>query len=196
MENAKPNYKRKNYFIDKPFQSQFILKFCFLVAIGGALTIAILYLLARQSNTVAFVNSRVVVKTTADFILPILIQTILIVLVLVSLGAIAVTLFVSHKIAGPLFRFRKVLEQLGEGDFCCDFKLRNLDQLQNLAKELNNMISKIRGEIKQLKNNSASLRDKLDNLSEKETEETKKKEIADLKGIAREINRLIDYFKV
>jgi len=186
---------RRTYFIDKSFQSKFILKFCALVAIGGALTIAIVYFLARQSNTVAFVNSRVVVKTTADFILPLLIQTVVIVLVLISLATLAVALFVSHKIAGPLYRFKKVIQQLKEGDFCCDFKIRHLDQLQDLAQELNDMILKVRGEIKSLKGQVTSLADKLEDFSEQENPETKKKDLGELKHITKEINKIIGYFK-
>jgi len=193
--NNRTGYGRRTYFIDKSFQSKFILKFCSLVAIGGALTIAILYLLARHSNTVAFVNSRVVVKTTADFILPILVQTVIIVLILISLATIGVALFVSHKIAGPLYRFRKVIQQLKEGDFCSDFKIRHLDQLQDLAQELNDMIAKVRGELRQLKGHIDSLADKLDSLSEQETSETKKKDLSELKHITKEINKIIGYFK-
>ena len=186
---------RRTYFIDKSFQSKFILKFCSLVAIGGALTIAIVYLLARHSNTVAFVNSRVVVKTTADFILPLLVQTVVIVLVLISLATLGVALFVSHKIAGPLYRFKKVIQQLKEGNFCCDFKIRHLDQLQDLAQDLNDMILKVRGELRLLKTQVASLDDKLDGLSEQETSEAKKKDLNELKHIAKEINKIIGYFK-
>jgi len=80
---TKRHVRRKNYFIDKSFQTRFILKFCSLVIAGGLLTVGLLYCLARQSTTVAFMNSRVVVKTTADFILPILIQTAAIVVIIV-----------------------------------------------------------------------------------------------------------------
>ncbi|MDP6686286.1 MAG: hypothetical protein QGI05_04970, partial [Candidatus Omnitrophota bacterium] len=92
MTKAK-GYKRRTYFIDKKFQTKFILKFCALVAVGGFLTIGILYCLAVQSTTVSFVDSRVVVQTTADFILPILLQTVLIVMIVVSFATIFITLF-------------------------------------------------------------------------------------------------------
>jgi len=143
-------HRRKNYFIEKKFQAKFILKFCLLVIAGGLLTVGILYFLASRSTTVAFVNSRVVVKTTADFILPILIQTVAVVVIITGLATIFVTLFVSHKIYGPLYRFKKVMEKLAEGDFSEDFRLRHSDQLRELADTFNNMIAKLRERFKNI----------------------------------------------
>lgn len=193
--NVRP-YKRKIYFIEKEFQAKFIFKFCILVAIGGLLTVGILYLMAMQSNTVSFVNSRVVVCTTADFILPILIQTVAIVTVIVGLATILVTLFVSHKIAGPLYRFKKVMQALIEGDFSSDFKIRHLDQLQDLADTFNTMIVKIRTELKALRDNFAALKTKLDDIAENEVSEHKRPYLNELKRISIELNKIIQQFKI
>ena len=195
MEEVKRTYKRRIYFIEKSFQARFILKFCALTAFGGLLTIAILYILARQSTTVSFVNSRVVVHTTADFILPVLIQTVAIVTIFVGLATIIVTLFVSHKIAGPLYRFKRVMQGLTEGDFSGDFRLRHLDQLQDLADVFNKMIVKIRTELKGLKDNFQSVKEKLNNISEQEVSEHKRAYLKDLKRIAAELDRIMYYFK-
>lgn len=197
MNNSekKTYLKRKNYFIEKPFQTKFILKFCLLVAVGGLLTIGILYFLAMQSTTVAFVNSRVVVKTTADFILPILIQTVVIVMIIVSIGTMAVTLFVSHKIAGPLYRFKKVMKTLEEGNFSSNFRIRTADQLKDLADAFNNMIIKIRTELKTIKDNFFSLDEKLNNISEEDVVEKKRSLLSELKRISGELNKKVDHFK-
>lgn len=136
--------RRRNYFIERSFQARFILKFCMLVALGSLLTIGILYFIGMRSTTVAIVNSRVVVKSTADFLLPVLIQTVLVVMVLVSIAAIIVTLFVSHKIAGPLYRLKKAMHSLGEGNFSIEIKLRKLDQLKDIAEAFNAMARKLK----------------------------------------------------
>lgn len=197
MDNANVRpYKRRIYFIEKDFQAKFILKFCILVAISGLLTIGMLYLLARQSTTVSFVNSRVVVRTTADFILPVLIQTVAIVTIIVGLATIVVTLFVSHKIAGPLYRFKKVLELLGQGDFSSGFKIRRLDQLQDIADAFDNMISRVREELKALKDNFQILKEKLDNISESEVAEHRRSILNELKKISNELNKIMHYFKI
>ncbi len=191
----KRSCKRRNYFIEKKFQGRFILKFCALVFVGGLLTIGMLYFWATHSTTVAIVHSRVMVKTTADFILPILIQTVAVVTIIVSLAAIIVTLYISHRIAGPLYRFKKVMEVLGEGDFSDDFKIRLLDQLQDLADTFSTTIRKIRTELKALKDNLSCLTEKLDVVSEGEASEQKRSYLNELKHISERLNKIMSYFK-
>ncbi len=153
--------KRHIYFIEKSFQAKFIMKFCSLVVFGGLLTIGLLYLWAAKATTVSIVNSRVVVTNTANFILPLLIQTVIIVTVIVAMAAVAVTLFMSHKIAGPLYRFKKIMEALSEGDFLNHVKIRKSDQLQDLAKIFDEMIAKNRTKIKALKTDLSVFNEKL-----------------------------------
>lgn len=193
--NEPRTYKRRTYFIERQFQTKFILKFCALVAVGGLLTIGILYFLSMRSTTVSIVNSRVVVRSTADFLLPVLLQTVLIVTVLVSIATIIVTLFVSHKIAGPLYRFKKVMQVLAEGDFSSEFHIRHLDQLQDVADTFNEMIRKIRQELGQLKHNLLTLKEKLSDISEHEIAEHKRSALAELKRICEELNKVSRYFK-
>jgi methyl-accepting chemotaxis protein len=196
MEKAKkPSMRRRTYFIEKKFQTNFIIKFCSLVIVGGLLTIGIIYFLAKQSTSVSIVNSRVIVRSTADFLLPVLFQTVAVVVVLIGLAAVGVTLLVSHKIAGPLYRFQKVMQTLTEGDFSKDFRIRKLDQLQSLADEFNNMIRKTRGQLNLLKNNFVSLKSKLDDLPESDVSSQKRTSLKELKSISEELNKIIKYFK-
>ena len=139
--------RRRNYFIEKSFQARFVSKFCILVVCGGLLTITTLYIMGMGSTTVSIVNSRVLVKSTADFLLPVLIQTFLVVVVLAGAATILVTLFFSHQIAGPLYRLKKAMEQLSEGDFKVEIKLRQADQLKELAETFNTMVRKLKAKL-------------------------------------------------
>lgn len=196
MENApKPKFKRRILFIEKKFQAKFILKFCALVLLGGLLTVGMLYLFAMQSTTVSIVDSRVVVRTTADFLLPVLIQTVLIVTVIVSIATISVTLFISHKIAGPLYRFKKTFDELAEGDFSGDFRIRHLDQLQDLASNFNRMITRLREHLGLLKSNFITLKEKVDKIAEHETSPAGRSLLAELKESCERLKKAFDYFK-
>jgi len=136
--------KRRIYFIDRKFQVQFIMKFCLLVIVGSLVTVSLLYIIGSRTTTVSFENTEAVVKSTADFIIPILIQTVIIVMVITGIFTIMLTLFISHKIAGPLFRLEKEFKSMAEGDISADFKLRGDDQLQNIAASLNEMKARLR----------------------------------------------------
>jgi len=194
-KNTEAPYRRRNFFIDKEFQSKFIFRFCGVVLGAGLITIGILYLLASRSTTVSIMDSRVVVRTTADFLLPILIQTVVIVTIMASLATILMALFASHKIAGPLFRFKKIIQSMEGGDLSSDFNIRHLDQLQDLSSTFNSMIKKLRMEQNRIKINFIALKEKLDSISEQEISEHKRSSFKELKRVSQELEKIIEYFK-
>ncbi|MBF0387895.1 MAG: methyl-accepting chemotaxis protein [Candidatus Omnitrophica bacterium] len=168
MADIKARDQRRNYFINKDFQSRFIIQFCLLVVFSGVLTIIILYFWGKASTTVAIVNSQVMVRPTGDFLFPVLVQTGLIVMVIVGLATIVVTLLFSHKIAGPLYHFRSVIQGLKEGDFSRDVHIRDYDQLQDLAVEMNAMIVAVRQQINLTKASIATFKNKEGNVFDKD----------------------------
>ena len=138
MQNDNKN-RRRNYFIDRKFQSQFIMKFCLIIIIASLMIGGLTYYFNRQTTTVAFENLKVVVKSTADFILPTVLYILGIVTVLVGIATIAVTLFTSHKIAGPIYRLKIELEKMKNKDLSSAVYLRADDQLKKVAFELDEM---------------------------------------------------------
>jgi len=155
MERSKN--RRKNYYIDKQFQAKFILKFCSLIVIGSAMSSLIIYAMSTATVTTTFENSRLTIKSTADFILPAIALSSGISVILISLTAIIITLFTSHKIAGPLYRLNKDVQELLRGNLKTEFNLRVTDEVKPLAESLNVMASTLRERI-------STIKDKLDSL--------------------------------
>ena len=131
--------KRRQYFIQKDFQAKFILKFCMILLIGIIISIGLLFLFSENSLTSTFEQSRLVIQNTADAILPGVYLSHLIALVLIILLTIVTTLLISHKLAGPLFRFQKELNEIGNGDLSKVVKVRKKDQIKAMADSLNQM---------------------------------------------------------
>ena len=128
MPDTKRSYKRRQYFIKKEFQVKFILKFCLLIVVGAIISTGLLFLFSQDTLTSSFQQSRLVIKSTGLAILPSVLYTNLITLGLIAIAAIIVTLFVSHKMAGPLFRFEKELRNIGEGDLTTKVVVRKDDR--------------------------------------------------------------------
>ena len=177
--------KRRNYFIDKKFQSNFIIKFCLLVAAAGALIMVALYVLTKKATTVSFVNSRVIVQSTADFIFPVLIQTFIVATVLISLATIIFTLFISHRIAGPAFRFKKVLKSIAEGDFCGECRIRKNDSLHDVAVAINKVMENMRIALKETDTRISSLKETVKNMPDQASSNNLKKIISELEKTFR-----------
>ena len=194
META-PEYKRSNYYISREFQTRFIVRFCFLVAAGSFVTMALLYAFSANSTTVAIVQSRVRVMTTADYLFPFLAQTVIIVTVLVGGASAAVTLFMSHKIAGPLYRFKQTFKELASGNFTNQVRLRKGDQLIEVASDFNHMIAAVRGQILATRANIESARIDLDNVSEFNIEDSKRHQFLALKKKVLDAEQAINFFR-
>lgn len=183
MEVLQAN-RRKNYMIDKSFQGKFIVKFCLVVMLASLLTGMLIYYFNLQTTTVAFENSKVVVKSTSDFILPIMVQILIMVTVAASFAAASVTLFTSHKIAGPVYRLKIELERMKKGDLTTDVQLRANDQLQKAAEELEGLRSELQSNIKELKKNYESVKQALD-----------KNELSSAKDSIEKVESILTRFK-
>lgn len=59
-------------------------------------------------------------------------------LVLIAWG----TIFISHRIAGPFFRFSKAFDEIEKGDYRARIFLRKLDEGQPVAREFNDAMEK------------------------------------------------------
>ena len=143
--------KRRQYFVQKGFQSKFILKFCIVLFIGIIISVGLLFLFSQNTLTSSFEQSRLVIKNTASAILPSVFLSHLIALVLITLLTIAVTLLVSHKFAGPLFRFQKDLEDIGSGNLTKVVKIRKNDQVKAMVDSLNQMRENLQEKILDIK---------------------------------------------
>lgn len=171
--------KRRNYFIDKSFQTKFILKFCLLIASASLLTGIFIYWFNRQTTTVAFENLKVVVKSTSDFVLPIMSGVLVAVIFLAGIATIAITLFTSHKIAGPLYRLKVELTKIKSGDLSSTIRIRAEDQLQKVASEFEDLRLVLKGSIGTLRENWKPIKISLEKLKDKIKDEKEKEQIQD-----------------
>ena len=147
------NEQRRNYFIDKKFQFRFILKFCLVTVLASIVIGALVYMFNLNTTTVAFENLRVVVKSTSDFIMPAVLIILMIVTGVTAIIIIGVTLFTSHKIAGPLFKLNKELGKIKEKDLTSPIRIRSADQLQRIAATFEEMRLEYNKTMKEIKLN-------------------------------------------
>jgi len=181
---GKISERRKTYFIEKKFQTRFILRFCLLVLFSSLIFAGITYLVSKRTLSVSFIHAKAKVLSTSDFLFPILVQTVIVVTVAISFFTVILALFFSHKIAGPLYRLKKELEAIGKGILVEDFHFRKKDQLQDLALSLSSMVKRLREKIGDLKSAWGQLKDSLKELAKEDKEKIQK------------IDDILEYFKI
>lgn len=60
-------------------------------------------------------------------------------------------IFISHKIAGPIYHFEKSARAIRDGDLSVDFHIRKTDELKEAASSLEEMVESLRKDIKDIK---------------------------------------------
>jgi len=193
---------RRQYFINKAFQAEFIVKFCVLVALGCIVFGAILYAFSSSTLTTSFENSRLVVKSTADYILPGLLFGGVIVGFLTAVVTSLVVVLMTHRVAGPIYRFEKYAQEVGSGQLCSELKIRKKDQFQNLVGAFNKMTDGLRSGLIKVAGVSQKLDGLIDQLSDSSNKEELllkediKKIVSELRTDKQDLKKALAYFKV
>ena len=194
-------YKRRNYFIDRAFQTEFVLKFCGLVILGSALFGILLYLFSKNALTTSFENSRLVIKSTSDYIFPGLLLGGLITAIITAISASIVVILMTHRIAGPMYRFEKYIKEVGSGKLCPDLRIRKKDQFQNMVDALNKMTDDLKLGLTEVNDVSSKLDKLIGELSDSSNmeillREDIKKIVNELKKDKQNLSKALGYFKI
>lgn len=151
--------QRRQYYIKGSFQRRVIVQVCALVIGGCGLFAVTLYVYGTRTLTTAFVDSKLRVMSTAEFLLPALGLVTLVVASLVAIAAAVRMLLLSHRIAGPLYRLEKTAEAIGEGQLDLQVSFRSGDQLQELARSMNAMMRELRTHVQEIQTQTQQLRE-------------------------------------
>ena len=156
--NEKPLLKRRRYFIDKKFQTSFIIDFLLIIVLA-TLALMLLFLYYSQDTlTVGYTGSEVKLLHTSDFFLPTLLLSSIVITILSGIVGTIVLILISHRIAGPLYRFAMILNKLCKGDLTGRrIKLRAKDQFSDLADSINTLTEVMNADIGTIKTQTAEI---------------------------------------
>jgi len=131
--------KRKKLFIKKEFQTDFSIKFLILIALESALAIGLFVYFSRGTVITGYSGTELVIARTGEYFLPTILLANLAIIGVTAVAGFIVMVAYSHKIAGPLYRFEKSIDEMASGDLTSRFNLRANDQLEELAAKINRL---------------------------------------------------------
>lgn len=193
MNNIKR--KRKNYFIDKKFQGAFILKFCLLMGLGLLVSAVGLYLFSKSSVTTSFVNSRLSIVSTADYIRPALIWSGFLVFFAVVAIAATVFMYITHRISGALFSIERNLENIAEGDLSSQSRLRSTDQLQKMSESVTRISETLKEKLSQAKLEAVGIEKEAEKLLSDTGNNDINSKIKPIADMLKNLRAKLDYFQ-
>jgi len=151
---SKKKYKRRRILVDKEFQTKFVFNIYVVIVIFILLLgILLVYLSSREMSGSVY-SKIVTIKSTKQLLLPLVIKITIIILVVAFVIVGARFLLFSHKIAGPMLRFKRCLNELKAGDLTINIRFRKKDELKDVAKLLTAAVKELNKRIKRIKNNS------------------------------------------
>jgi len=66
---------------------------------------------------------------------------------LLALGIVVIGLLMSHKLAGPLWKVEKAARMVAEGNLSYNLTLRDNDEVQEFARQVNGMVKGLRQKV-------------------------------------------------
>jgi methyl-accepting chemotaxis protein len=191
--------KRRIYFIDKEFQTKYILLTIFLLLTYTFAFIIIIF--SPYILTLYFDFYSLSEKAEAARTLLILHAKVWpgIAGIILLFGVLSI--FITHKIAGPLYRLKKTISEITNGNLDVRVKLRKGDDLKDLAEHVNMLSEELRTFVNTVKVDYDLLSEYILDL-EREidakmiTEESGRKIIKKVQNSRKNIEATLDKFKI
>lgn len=152
---------RRNYFIKKKFQLTFIFRFLILILIEAALIGGLFMYISTDTVTTGYFNSILTIERTPNFFFTPVVFIVLIVVIGVTISGMIIFILLSHRIAGPLYRFERDLEEIAAGDLTKRINLRKTDQLVDFKDALNSLVESLDHRMGLIKTSFAELKELL-----------------------------------
>ncbi len=156
---SKTSYKRRNYFIKKNYQGKLILGYFLFVVVGCLIFAISLALLSADSMTMVYQDNDLHIGQTPFMLLKQLLTANWIFIVLGSGLVVLVAMFITHRLAGPMFRLERAVDNMNRGQLDDVIYLREKDEGKELAAKLNNFNRELSDQIGQIRKRSQNIED-------------------------------------
>ncbi|MFC2091945.1 HAMP domain-containing protein [Elusimicrobiota bacterium] len=107
--------------------------------------------------------------------------------------AIAISLYISHKFAGPIVHIEKSIEKVSTGDLTHKVYFRSGDELKHLAHYFNYMVGKMKQAVENDRKITHRVMGELEKLKDKVIDEEAKNRIGDMQT---SLQKVTEYWKV
>lgn len=188
-EMSKPMFKRKQYLVAKKFQLKYVGIILLLMFLTATLCSYVVYytsmMLMGEKLANVYPQGRLIhIVNLVNF-------RILLSVILVTPLVAVIGIFLSHRIAGPIYRIEKFLANMAEGDLSSRIFLRQGDELIVVANSINKLADSLESTVRNQKAQLGTISKELDQLKR-----SKPQEIAKLEGEINSLIKELERFKV
>ncbi len=158
---TRARYKRRNYFIKKNFQGKLILGYFLFMVAGCLLFTAIFAALSADTMTMVYQDNDLQMGQTPLVLIKQAVAAHWIFIVLGGVLVVVATMFITHRLAGPIFRLERAADHMINGRLDDVIYLRKKDEGQELAEKLNQFNLELSRKIRQVEKRAKNIDDVL-----------------------------------
>lgn len=182
-------WKRRNFFIKKDLQGKYMFSFFIFVVAGSIIFTLIFSLLSSNTMTIVYDNYKLQIGKTPLILMKEILSAQWIFIVAGGFMVVILSMFLTHRFAGPIFRFEKSIEEMTKGKLNFRIYLRAKDEGKELAEKINILIDMLSSNIKEMRRLSEEVNNKLTDANNSLKENKDGKEPALDIEIAGDLNR-------
>ena len=171
--------------IQSDFTTAFQARYCLSMAAGSIVTSLLFYVYFDRGMGEGYFQSMLTLRHLEHAFAFSLLATFLFQFILIVALSIAINLFVSHKIAGPVYRYELALRNILKGELRADVRTRQGDQLKPLVDSFNHLLGSLRRLFSSARDLHQAVEENIDRLSAGEEAETEVllRQIADVRWL-------------
>ncbi len=184
-------WKRRNFFIKKDMQGKYMFSFFIFLVAGSIIFTLIFSLLSSDTMTIVYDNYKLRIGKTPLMLIKEILSAQWIFVVAGGFMVVILSMFLTHRFAGPMFRFEKSIEEMTKGNLNFRIYLRTKDEGKELAEKINILIDMLSSNIKEMRHLSEEVNNKLTDANNSLKENKEGKETALDIEIAGDLNRTL-----
>lgn len=154
-------WKRRNFFIKKDLQGKYMFSFFIFLVAGSIIFTLIFSLLSFNTMTIVYDNYKLQIGKTPLMLIKEILSAQWIFIVAGGFLFVVLSMFLTHRFAGPIFRFEKSIEEMTKGNLDFRIYLRTKDEGKELAEKINILIDMLSSDIKEMRRLSEEVNNKL-----------------------------------
>jgi len=187
MSDAPPRFQRRTVLVKRALQLKYI----------GMVFVSVLLASAIVGLDMYYTMARLVLNDNPQLAAAV---TQFNTIILVKLGLylvlmLLISLYVSHRFAGPIYRFEKSAQIVSSGDLTHRVSLRTGDELLELQEEFNGMLASLQALVQKDRNLAARIGERLETALRKLPDDAQASR-DELKSLQVELEHLTQSFKV
>ncbi len=158
-----PRYRRRNFFINKEYQGRTIFHYFLLILAGSILFSLVFSFFSSNTISIVYDDYHLKLGTTPGILLDRIFSAQWFFIVICGGAVILITLFLTHRVAGPFYRFEKSIDSMLEKNISLEIHLRKKDEGKDVAERLNRFNQMMAGHLSAMEAANNQIRELADN---------------------------------